>query len=103
MRLFNRLPGFQRAPAGLEWWLLRRMPLIAAVGTVVPVLCAIVAYLVADGASSKLETTIGIALASVLALHWTAVFTAGLACVIVTIAKGPAYVADAYDLPDFDR
>jgi hypothetical protein len=44
-----------------------------------------------------------IVLASVLLLHWTAVFTVGLACAIVWIAKGPAYVADAYELIDSDR
>jgi len=29
MNLFNRLPGFERAPAGLEWALIRRLPLLA--------------------------------------------------------------------------
>jgi hypothetical protein len=31
------------------------------------------------------------------------VFTAALFCLIVLIAKGPAYVADAYPLIDSDR
>lgn len=100
MSVFRRLPGFQRSPAGLEWWLLRRMPLIAVAGTILPILCVMPAHLAAGGVGTKLATTIGIALVSVLVLHWTAVFTVALACVIVMIAKGPAYVADAYELPD---
>jgi hypothetical protein len=36
-------------------------------------------------------------------LHWTAVFTLALACVTVLIAKGSAFVADAYPLIDSDR
>jgi hypothetical protein len=36
-------------------------------------------------------------------LHWTVAFTVALLCVIVLIAKGPAYVADAYPLIDSDR
>ena len=33
-------------------------------------------------------------------LHWTLVLTVALACVIVRVMKGPAYVVDAYPLPD---
>jgi hypothetical protein len=40
---------------------------------------------------------------SVLSLHWTVVLTVAIACFIVVVAKGPAYVADAYPLPDDGR
>ena len=108
MNLLRKLPGFTRAPAGLEWPVLRRLPSILLVGTVLPIAGALAArYLLGgadvDAADAKLATTIQIALASVLVLHWTVVFTVGLLCVIVWIAKGPAYVADAYALPDADR
>ncbi|MBK9244058.1 MAG: hypothetical protein IPM30_04265 [Burkholderiales bacterium] len=105
MSMLNRLPGFRRAPAGLEWTILRRLPLITLVGTVLPVAGALAAAfaLGGDPHGDKLATTVQIVLASVLVLHWTAVFTVGLACVIVWIAKGPAYVADAYELIDADR
>ena len=32
--------------------------------------------------------------------HWTLVLTVAIGCWIVRIMKGPAYVADAYPLPD---
>ena len=106
MNLFNRLPGFQRAPAGLEWALIRRLPLIAIAGTAAPVL-GLLAIRLADAwanndAAAKLATSFEIALASVVVLYWTIVFTVVLGCLIVMIAKGPAYVADAYPLPDAD-
>lgn len=101
-RLLNRLPGFRRSPAGLEWRLLRQAPRIAVVGTLAPILVANVVWLAADAPDAKLATSLAIAVAGVLALHWTVVFTGALACVIVMVAKGPAYVADAYELPDFD-
>jgi hypothetical protein len=101
-RLLNRLPGFRRSPAGLEWRLLRQVPLIAVAGTLVPILAAIVVWLAAEATDAKLATSLTIAVVSVLALHWTVVFTGALACVIVMVAKGPAYVADGYELPDFD-
>jgi hypothetical protein len=105
MSMLKRLPGFHRAPAGLEWTVLRRLPMIALVGTVLPIGGALVAalFLGGDPASVKLAATIHILLASVLVLHWTVVFTAALLCVIVLIAKGPAYVADAYPLIDSNR
>ena len=106
MNLFNRLPGFERAPAGLEWALIRRLPLIALAGTALPMLGLLAVRLAAARASShaaaKLATTLEIALASVTILYWTIVFTVVLGCLIVVIAKGPAYVADAYPLPDAD-
>jgi hypothetical protein len=105
MALLNKLPGDPRAPAGLEWRVLRRMPAVALAGTVLPVLAALAVarFIGGDPAADKLAMTLHIALASVLVLHWTAVFTVALACVIVWIAKGPAYVADAYPLIDSDR
>jgi hypothetical protein len=35
----------------------------------------------------------------VVVLHWTLVLTLALGCFIVRVMKGPAYVADAYPLP----
>lgn len=105
MSLMNKLPGHRRAPAGLEWAVLRRLPKIAVVGTALPVVgtAAAALFFGTDAAAAKLATTIQIVLASLLVLHWTAVFTVALACLIVLIAKGPAYVADAYELIDADR
>jgi hypothetical protein len=105
MVLLKRLPGFQRAPAGLEWTILRRLPMITAAGTAALIAGALAAGLLLGGdpASAKLGTTIQIVLASTLVLHWTVAFTVALACLIVLIAKGPAYVADAYELIDSDR
>jgi len=35
-------------------------------------------------------------------LHWTVVFTVAIGAFIVFVMKGPAYVADRYELPDED-
>jgi hypothetical protein len=106
MSFFNRLPGFERSPPGLEWALLRRLPLFAVAGIVVPLLGWLMVALAARWASSivtaKVAISLEIALASLVILYWTVVFTVALGCVIVMIAKGPAYVADAYPLPDSD-
>lgn len=101
----KRLPGFRRAASGLEWAVLRRLPKIAVLGTLLPLVGAVgaVLFLGGDSASVKVATTIQIMVASVLVLHWTVVFTVALLCLIVLIAKGPAYVADAYPLVDSDR
>jgi hypothetical protein len=99
--MLNKLPGFRRARAGLEWTVLRRLPQVAVIGTLLPLAVGLLASLV--GGDAKQVMTVHIAVISVLVLHWTAVGTVGLLCVIVWIAKGPAYVADAYSLPDADR
>jgi hypothetical protein len=106
MNLFNQLPGFERAPAGLEQVFIRQLPLLAFAGTAATILCLLVMPLAAGwssrGTDAGLAMTIEIALASVLVLYWTIVFTVALGCMIVMIAKGPAYVADAYPVPDAD-
>jgi hypothetical protein len=103
MAWLTKLPGFRRAPAGLEWAVLRRLPLITLVGTLLPVVVALAAGAWLGETDPKLATLLQIVLVAVLVLHWTVVFTVALLCVIVWIAKGPAYVADAYVLPDADR
>lgn len=39
---WNKLPGFQKSPPGLEWALWKRLPHILAWGTVLPLLLAVV-------------------------------------------------------------
>jgi len=34
---------------------------------------------------------------------WTAVLTVAIGCFVVIMMKGPAYVADAYELEDSER
>ena len=36
----------------------------------------------------------------VVVLHWTLVLTLAIGCAIVILMKGPAYVADAYEMEE---
>lgn len=106
MPLFNRLPGFQRSPAGIEWQLLKRLPAIWAWGTAVVAVPALLLWLTtpelaATAAHREAYTTIYLLLGCI-ALHGTLVFTLAIGCAIVCVMKGPAYVADAYPLPGRD-
>ena len=98
MNLFNRLPGFARTPPGQERIVLRRLPPIFLLGTLLLALPALVARLVAGPADELAVTTTDIYVISLIILHWTVVFTVGIAAFIIMIMKGPAYVADAYPL-----
>lgn len=106
MNGFRRLPGSRRERSGLEWRLLRRLPLITLVGTLVPGLYALNARVfpmggAADEVFKAIQSADILAVAAVL-LHWTVVFTVAIACLIVVVMKGHAYVADAYPLQDRD-
>ena len=99
---FNRLPGFQRSAAGLEWIVLRQLPRITVLGTALLLLPSLVIRLV-DGLAPPAEPGGGLAMVDVyviglVILHWTVVLTAGIAAFIVMVMKGPAYVADPYPL-----
>jgi hypothetical protein len=107
MTWLNKLPGSRRAPPGLEWKLLRRMPRIFLVGTLLPILVAFSARaLPLSGSAADIAATlrlVDIYAVSAVSLHWTVVLTLSIGCFIVMVMKGPAYVADAYPLPDAER
>ena len=106
MRWLDRMPGQQRTPAGLEWWLWKRLPAVFAWGSALPV--AVVAWLwftQPDPMSALQQRDLWLAiyrLMGVVALHWTLVLTVAIGCIIVMVMKGPAYTADAYPLPQRD-
>jgi hypothetical protein len=93
MNLFDRLPGGKRAPADLEQGLIRRLPLIALVGTAVPFCCLIVVRIAAawagSDAAARVAMTIEVALASLTILYWTIVFTGAFGRLIAVGATAP--------------
>lgn len=105
-RWLQQLPGFQRSASGLEWVLWRRLPRILGWGTALPVLLAVGAHLSAPsepgGELARELLLFDYVIAGVVVLHWTLVLTLAIGCAIVMVMKGPAYVADAYHLPDSD-
>lgn len=100
MNPFNRLPNSRRAPSGLEWQVLKKIPstlLAASLG------CTCFVLLLRSGwfglpaeASARAEfSSVGLLLS-----FWIITLTVTLGCVIVVVMKGPAYVRDAYPLPE---
>ena len=101
---FRRLPGSRREPAGAERVVLRRLPKILVIGSLLLALPALFVRLVdtlAPGvwSAGSLMTT-DIYVVSLIILHWTVVLTVGIAGFIIMMMKGPAYVADAYPLDE---
>lgn len=107
MSLFNKLPGFQTSPPGLERRILRRMPRWLAGATIVPLVC----YLIARRFPSPEQgqpveqyiADVAILAVAFVTTAWTAAFTVAIGCVIVVLMKGPAYVADQYPLSDSEE
>lgn len=106
MNLFNRLPGFKRSPPGLERSILRELPRALAAGTLIPLLCFLIAWFWPSPdvgqSAEKYVADVAIIAISVVVTVWTAVFTLAIGCFIVIVMKGPAYVADPYPLSDAD-
>lgn len=104
MNLFNKLPGFARTPAGFERVILRRLPALLALGTILLCLPALFAHAsTMTGLAAGPITMIDIYTIGAVVLHWTIVFTVGVAAFIVMVMKGPAYVADAYPMNELDE
>ena len=107
MKHLKKLDGFQRSPAGLEWQIWKKLHIILAVGTALPLLASAGAYLLdwlepATKNARAVEQFFYVMLGLVM-LHWTLVLTLAIGCVIVMLMKGPAYVADAYPMEEPTR
>lgn len=102
MNYFRKLPGFKRSPSGLEWRVLKKLPLIILLGTILPVLFVLILHFTQWLEPLVLDKVIMITIGIVL-LHWSFMLTIGIAAFIVMIMKGPAYVADPYYPPDFNE
>lgn len=104
MNLFNKLPGFVQSAPGLEHLIWRRLPAILLWGTLLPLVLAALNRAMAppvseSGAGARALLLWDYTMFGVVVLHWTLVLTVALGCFIVRVMKGPAYVADAYPLP----
>ena len=107
MNWLRKLPGFQRTDPGLEWKLWRKLPAILATGTALPLLGMLAVRLWTTepmtAATERLVTLadyFGIAL---IVFHWSMVLTVAIGCMIVMVMKGPAYVADGYEVSHRDQ
>lgn len=107
MDWFKKLPGFSRSAPGLEWALWKKLPWIALLGTALPMVLVSLLYLAAPETLSpalERERTHWLYIAiGVVVLHWTLVLTVGIGCVIVMLMKGPAFVADGFEVQHSDR
>jgi len=107
MNWLTKLPGYQRTPHGFEWRLLRMLPNVALAGTALPVLMAVLArYLFTQGSAAEIERhiqTFDFVMIGLVIFVWTTVLTLVIGCVIVWLMKGPAYVADGYEVSHSDK
>lgn len=107
MNWLKKIPHSVRAASGLEWALWRKLPMIALLGTALPLLGLLATHTMADAdanlAQARWLQMAGYFVGAVLIFHWTMVITVAIGCVIVMVMKGPGYVADSYPVPHADR
>ena len=106
MNWFNKLPHSIRSAPGLEWSLWRKLPMIWAVGTALPLLALGGYHWLADATTPAAQRALLLVDYKVIGLvvfHWTAVLTVGIGCVVVMAMKGPAYVADGFAVSHSDK
>lgn len=107
MNWLNKLPGFQRTPYGFELRLLRRMPQILLAAVVLPALSSMIArFAFTEGSASDIEQRVQMFdffMLGVASFILTAGLTVGIFCIIVWLMKGPAYVADGYEVSHSDK
>lgn len=94
-------------PAGLEWSILKLLPKVLIGGILIPLFMSIFIRVFPAGTTAaeiaKYQSSIDILSISLFFTVLTAVFTVAIGCITVVLMKGPAYVADAYELEDAEQ
>lgn len=107
MPLFNKLPNSVRAAPGQEWVILKKLPMAMLAGTLIPLAISFAnrAFPPAGMAAEiqKYTTMVDILSIATAVTIWAAVLAVAIGCFVVVVMKGPAYVADAYELDDSER
>ena len=109
MNWLKKLPKTRRSNSGLEWVLWRKLPLIALLGTLLPLLGLGLVHLLAlaepqaSAADIRWLQMAGYVVGGVIVFHWSLVITIAIGCVIVMVMKGPGYVADGYRVSHSDQ
>lgn len=110
MNWLNKLPGSRREAPGLErtiWCQLPRALLASTVLCILPLGYELLAHLfAADAAHSQTWRVLALVSYSLAGLGlstWLTVVGVAVACSIVMLMKGPAYAADAYEVPYRER
>ena len=97
----------RRTPAGLEMVVLRQLPRIFVLGTLALFVVAMSTRLVPP-AGTAIEVAKKVMFVDIFSIAigitlWTGVFTVAIGCIVVMIMKGPAYVADSYEVSHANR
>ncbi len=96
----------RKVPPGLEVEILRRLPRVTIIGTLLLAAMAVIVRVLPPepgvDAAKHIKTVDIFTIASSITFL-TAVFTVAIGAVIVHIMKGPAYVADSYPVAHSDR
>ncbi len=99
MNFFNKLPGHVQTTSGYEWLVLKKIPRIFLICTALPCAVMLTLYLGNASINREQEQVIYLCL-GLLFTAWFFIGTVAIGCVVVMIMKGPAYVADPYELPE---
>ena len=106
MARFRKVNNHRAAP-GLEWRILKKMPVMMLGATLVPLLMSGLARVLpldlAQASSAKQILSIDIFSIAIAITAWTALFTVAIGCVVVWIMKGPRYEADSYRMNESER
>jgi len=97
-RYFRKLPGYQRTQSGYEWGLFKKIPRIFFGGLLMLAVVFLYLYLFCDPTNPETGKLMYLCL-GLLFSHCFFVGTITIGCIVVMIMKGPAYVADPYELP----
>jgi hypothetical protein len=100
MSPFTRLPGSQKSPPGREWVVLKKLPWVFLFGTALLIGILLLNEIGFFSFTKKEMLLFRYAMLGGILFHVMSVLIVGLFCGIIWIMKGPAYVRDAYCLPE---
>lgn len=107
MKLLNKLPGYTPSEPGCERTVLRALPCTFALGLGVLMLPSLLlrfgSWQMHPIQLDELISKADIYAAGAMLCYCSLTVAITIGAIIVMVMKGPAYVADAYPLPDAER
>ena len=93
-------------PPGLEYRILKMLPRVTLIGASIPVAMSILVRVMPPKPGVDMDKhikSVDIFAIATEITFLTAMLTVAIGAVVVHIMKGPAYIADPYDIPHSDR
>ncbi len=99
MKWLSQYKTPRRSPAGFEWVIIKKLPILFLTSVLLPLVIGSLIYIFFNSADLSLKMITAMVVGAIFFL-WSFLLPLTIGVLIVYVMKGPAYVADGHSLPE---